>query len=156
VKPDDLATKSTRRALPAVLCAVISIVSAYPGLAQSIPYQREFPQSRTVVEKHLKELQPSSAGRLPVLEGFTVTGDRPLDRFQRGYYQCAAQVSAAPSGGSLVRAHATKPSNERWITSVAQASQSSFFRCELSCSDTRVYTCHCLFCCVWLESNDRS
>ena len=107
MKPVDLATKSPRRALPAVLCAVISIVSAYPGLAQSIPYQREFPQSRTVVEKHLKELQPSSAGRLPVLEGFTVTGDRPLDRFQRGYYQCAAQVSAAPSGGSLVRAHAT-------------------------------------------------
>ena len=107
MKPVDLATKFTRRALPAVLCAVISIVSAYPGHAQSIPYQREFPQSRTIVEKHLKELQSSSAGRLPVLEGFTVPGDRPLDRFQRGYYQCAAQVTATPSGGSLVRAHAT-------------------------------------------------
>jgi hypothetical protein len=107
VKPEDLATKSTVKVLLVVFCAIISIASACPGVAQSIPYQRAFPQSRTVVEKHLKELQSSSAGRLPVLESFTVPSDRPLDRFQRGYYQCAAQVSSTPSGGSLVRVHAT-------------------------------------------------
>jgi hypothetical protein len=107
VKPGDVVTKSTRKALPAVFCAIISIAPAGPGLAQSIPYQRAFPQSKTAVEKHLKELQSSSSGRLPVLEGFTVPGDRLLGRFQRGYYQCAAQVSSTQSGGSLVRVHAT-------------------------------------------------
>jgi hypothetical protein len=107
VKPADPAVKSTLKALPVIFCAIISIVSARPSLAQSIPYQRAFPQSKTVVEKLLKELQSSSAGRLPVLAGFTVPGERPLDRFQRGYYQCAAQVSSTPSGGSMVRARAT-------------------------------------------------
>jgi hypothetical protein len=107
VKPDVAATKATRKALAAVFSAIVSIASACPSPAQSVPYQRAYPQSRAAVEKRLKELQSSSSGHLPVLEGFTVPGDRPLDRFQRGYYQCVAQVSATPSGGSLVRVHAT-------------------------------------------------
>ena len=48
-----------------------------------------------------------SAGRLPVLDGFTVPGDRPLSRFQRGYYQCVTQVIPTPSGASMVRVSAT-------------------------------------------------
>jgi hypothetical protein len=59
-----------------------------------------------VVEKALKELQPAASGRLPVLDGFTPPGDHPLDRFQRGYYQCAIQVSSMPSGAVLVRVSA--------------------------------------------------
>ena len=86
---------------------MIAIVFARASSAQSVPYQRAFPQSKAIVEKRLKELQSSSAGHLPALEGFTVPGDRPLDRFHRGYYQCAAQVSSTPSGGSMVRVNAT-------------------------------------------------
>jgi hypothetical protein len=55
------------------------------------------------VEKALKELQPSMQGRLPVLDGFALPGDRPLDRYQRGYYESAVQVSSTPSGGTVVR-----------------------------------------------------
>jgi hypothetical protein len=66
-----------------------------------------FPQSKAIVEKRLKELQSSSAGHLPVLEGFTVSGDRPLEHYRRGYYQCTAQVSTTPTGGSQVRVNAT-------------------------------------------------
>ena len=58
------------------------------------------------MEKRIKELQ-SCAGRLPVLDGFTVPGDRPLNRFQRGYYQCVTQVRSTLSGGSTVRVRAT-------------------------------------------------
>ena len=36
-----------------------------------------------------------------------VPGDRVLSRYQRGYYQCVAQVSSTPSGGSMVRVSAT-------------------------------------------------
>jgi hypothetical protein len=122
VKPNGSAASSTLRAPSAVFCAIavamIASVSARPGSAQSVPYQRVFPQSKTVVEKRLKEMQSSSAGHLPALEGFTVPGDRPLDRFHRGYYQCAAQVSSTPSGGSMVRVNATITA---WYTDPAAA-----------------------------------
>jgi hypothetical protein len=90
-----------------LLCsAILTIVFAETGRAQSVPYERSFPQSRAIVEKRIKQLQ-ASAGRLPVLDGFTVPGDRPLSRFQRGYYQCVTQVISTPSGASLVRVSAT-------------------------------------------------
>ena len=103
----DPVVMSTLRALPLVFCTIMSMAFARPSRAQSIPYERTFPESKAMLEKHLKELQSSTAGHLPVLEGFTVPGDRPLDRFQGGYYQCAAQISSTPSGGSIVRVRAT-------------------------------------------------
>lgn len=73
--------------------------------AQSAPNERAFPQSRAAVEKVLKTLQASLSGRLPALEGFAEAGDHPLDRYQRGFYQSTVEVTAASSGGSLVRVH---------------------------------------------------
>ena len=78
-----------------------------PAALRAFPTSGRFHNPRRIVEKRLKELQSSSAGHLPTLEGFTVPSDRPWDRFQRGYYQCAAQVSATSSGGSVVRVNAT-------------------------------------------------
>jgi hypothetical protein len=71
--------------------------------AQGNGFERAFPQSKAVVEKVLKEMQSATAGRLPVLDGFATAADHPLDRYQRGFYQSKFQVSAAPSGGSIVR-----------------------------------------------------
>ena len=101
--------RSALQARSIVFCGTVifAMVTARTGNAQSVPYQRTFPQSKVIVEKRLKESQSSSAGHLPTLEGFTVPGDRPWDRFHRGYYQCAAQVSATSSGGSMVRVNAT-------------------------------------------------
>jgi hypothetical protein len=87
--------------------ALVAIVFAGRGGAQSVPYQRAFPQSKAIVEKRVKELQSSTAGHLPSLEGFSLAGDLPLDRFRRGYYQCTAQVNSTPSGGSMVRVNVT-------------------------------------------------
>ncbi len=80
------AVKFTFRVRFTVCCAiaVIAFLFARASSAQSVPYQRMFPQSKAIVEKRVKELQSSSAGHLPALEGFTVFGDRPLDRFHRG------------------------------------------------------------------------
>jgi hypothetical protein len=89
-----------------LLCAILSAVFTETGPAQSVPYERTFLQSKAMVEKRIKELQ-MSAGRLPVLDGFTVPGDQPLNRFQRGYYQCSTQVISTQSGASLVRVRAT-------------------------------------------------
>jgi len=94
---------STRRVFY-IFCFLLLV--ARPSHAQSPPYERTFTQSKAAVEKTLKELQPSASGRLPALDGFTNPGDRPLDRFQRGYYQCVTQVSSTPSGGALVRVSA--------------------------------------------------
>jgi hypothetical protein len=99
-------TSALMRGLLFIFRVTVLILLAPRGNAQSSPYERAFIQSKPAVEKALKELQPSASGRLPVLDGFTPPGDRPLDHFQRGYYQCAIQVSSTPSGGVLVRVSA--------------------------------------------------
>ena len=100
-------TRRTLRSMPGLLCMLVMAFSpARLSLAQNTPYERTFTQSKAEVEKTLKQLQPSSSGRLPVLEGFANSGDRALNRFERGYFQCEAQVSSSPSGGALVRVSA--------------------------------------------------
>jgi len=71
--------------------------------AQSNANERTFPQSKATLEKALKTVQGTLSGRLPSLEGFAKPGEHPLDRYQRGYYQTTVQISANPSGGSVVR-----------------------------------------------------
>jgi hypothetical protein len=102
VRPTHRTTVSTR-AVFLLCCVAFTIPSIH---AQSAPYERTFVQSKAVVERALKDLQSAVSGRLPVLDGFTRPGDRPLDRFQRGFYQCAIQVTSTPSGGALVRVSA--------------------------------------------------
>ncbi len=94
-----------RRACARVLLAAVVVFLAAPaGYAQSSGFERTFPQSKATVEKVLQQMQAATGGRLPVLDGFaTSTPDHPLDRYQRGYYQSKFQVSATPSGGSIVR-----------------------------------------------------
>jgi len=72
------------------------------GQAQGGGYERSFAESKATVEKALKDMPFTLAGRLPVLDGFALPGDRPLDRYQRGYFQSTVQVSATASGGSVV------------------------------------------------------
>ena len=92
-----------RDVLRAIFPLVVILVAVQSGSAQAGPYERTYHQSRSAVEKALKELQPSMSGRLPALEGFASPGDHPLNRYQRAYYQSAVQVSATASGGALVR-----------------------------------------------------
>jgi hypothetical protein len=90
-------------ALPASLSATLVLAFVQYGSAQAGPRERTFPQSKAVVEKILKDLQASMAGRLPALDGFAISGDRPFDRYQRAYYQSTANVTSTASGGALVR-----------------------------------------------------
>jgi hypothetical protein len=100
-----------RGLLRAALSSAFLLAAAQSGGAQAssqaspqaAPYERTYPQSKSAVEKALKELQPSMRGRLPALEGFALPGDHPLNRYQRAYYQSAVQVSSNASGGSVVR-----------------------------------------------------
>jgi hypothetical protein len=99
-------TAASARGVFLISCVIVPVLLARSSNAQSTPSERTFAQSKVEVEKTLKELQPSASGQLPVLDGFTRPGDRPLDRFQRGYYQCVIQVSSTPAGGALVQVSA--------------------------------------------------
>ena len=90
----------------AICWMIVWLAIAPHGVGQTVPYERTLAQAKTTVEKALQELQYSTAGRLPVLDGFADPGGRSLDRFERGYYQCKVQISSTPSGGSLVRVSA--------------------------------------------------
>jgi hypothetical protein len=89
-----------------LVCVIPTMIFAETVSVPNVPYERSFLQSTAMVEKRIKELQ-MSAGHLPVLDGFAVPGDRPLNRFQHGYYQCVTQVLPTLSGGSRVRVSAT-------------------------------------------------
>ena len=100
-----------RFALSAFFLFLLPVAAAPSARAQTSPqaisqasiYERTYPQSKSAVEKALKELQASMRGRLPVLEGFAAPADHPLSHYQRAYYEASAQVTSTPSGGTVVR-----------------------------------------------------
>jgi hypothetical protein len=69
-------------------------------------YQRTFSKSVSDVQTAVDELREASSGRLPTLEGFVEPGDQPIDRYERGFYECTFQVTATPAGGAVVQASA--------------------------------------------------
>lgn len=85
------------------LLLAVTFVAACVG-AQAAPYQRTFTSPVSDVERVVRNLRPSSSGRLPTVDGFVQANDLPIDHFERGYYECTFQVVATPSGGATVRA----------------------------------------------------
>jgi hypothetical protein len=69
-------------------------------------YQRTFSKNVSDVQRAVDELREASSGRLPTLEGFVEPGDQPIDRYERGFYECTFQVTAIPAGGAVVQASA--------------------------------------------------
>jgi hypothetical protein len=74
--------------------------------AQAAPYERTFTSPAADVERVVRNLRPSSGGRLPTVDGFVEASDLPTDRYERGYYECSFQVVATPAAGATVRASA--------------------------------------------------
>jgi uncharacterized protein YgiM (DUF1202 family) len=87
------------------LLLLLGVLAALAG-AQAAPYERTYSSPVSDVERVVRNLRPTSSGRLPTVDGFVEQGDQPLDRYERGYYECAFQVVATPSGGATVRATA--------------------------------------------------
>ncbi len=114
-------TGARQRSRPEILLAPLFLAFMLAGTAgveaqavggEAGKYERVYAQPKSVVEKALKELQPSMGGRLPVLEGFAVPGSYPLSRYQRAYFQAAVQVAPA-SGGTRVRVSTKLTANGR-------------------------------------------
>jgi hypothetical protein len=86
-----------------ILLLAFAFIAALAG-AQTAPYERTFTKPAIDVERVVRNLRPSSSGRLPTVDGFVEASDLPTDRYERGYYECTFQVVATPSGGASVRA----------------------------------------------------
>lgn len=89
------------RVAPISLSLMVCLL-AQQNYAQSSSSERAFPQSKESIEQALKKLQPSMAGRLPVVDGFVVALDQPLDRYRRAYYQTSVRVSAISADNCVV------------------------------------------------------
>ena len=75
--------------------------------AQAVPYAHSFSKSKEEVEKALTELQASTGQKLPIVDGFVVPGDQPLDRYERAFYQFTIDVlPGTASGDTIVRVSA--------------------------------------------------
>ena len=99
--------KKTSRAAAhfGTLLLAFTFIAALAG-AQAAPYERTFTSPATDVERIVRNLRPSSSGRLPTVDGFVEASDLPIDHYERGYYECTFQVVATPAGGATVRASA--------------------------------------------------
>jgi hypothetical protein len=85
------------------------VCGALPNIAagQAVPYARSFSKSKEEVEKALNELQASTGQKLPIVDGFVVPGDQPLDRYERAYCQFSLDVlPGTNSGDTIVRVSA--------------------------------------------------
>ena len=86
-----------------LLCFVCLASLVRETSAQAIPYARNFAMPRPQVEQSLKDLQAYSGQKLPVLDGFVAPPDKPLDRYERGFYQFSIELLPGDSGGTIVR-----------------------------------------------------
>jgi hypothetical protein len=86
-----------------LLCCVGLACYASELSAQAVPYARNFAAPRAQVEQALKDLQAYSGQKLPVLDGFVAVPDKPLDRYERGFYQFSIELLPGDPGGTLVR-----------------------------------------------------
>jgi hypothetical protein len=83
------------------LFSLATFLFGEPTLAQEALSQRNFPASQAQANNALQTIRLSSKGRLPTLEGFVQPTDKPIERYEKGYYECAFQVSPAATGTNI-------------------------------------------------------
>jgi len=85
------------------LGGILSLLLTASVLSQAVPYARVFPKSAEEVETALKELQAYSGEKLPIVDGFVITGDKPLSQYERAFYQFSIDLLPGQTGGTIVR-----------------------------------------------------
>ncbi|HTZ47506.1 MAG TPA: SH3 domain-containing protein [Verrucomicrobiae bacterium] len=90
----------TRRWITAI---AVLIVCAAAVQGQTTPYARSFAKAKPEVEQALKELQGYAGQKLPVLDGFVGPVSKPLERYERGFYQFTIEVLPGDNGATMVR-----------------------------------------------------
>ena len=88
-----------RRGIPALLLTVCLQTAS----GQAVPYARSYAKPKNEVEQALKELQAYSGQKLPTLEGFVAPPAKPLERYERGFYQFTIELLPGEEGSTIVR-----------------------------------------------------
>lgn len=90
-------------ALRSSSCILALLACVAAALGQAVPYARSYPNPKAAVEQALKDLQAYSGQKLPILDGFVATTEKPLDRYERGFYQFSIELLPGDSGATVVR-----------------------------------------------------
>jgi hypothetical protein len=88
------------------LAGMMSLLLAVVAFAQAVPYARTYLKSKEEVDSALKEMQAYSGQKLPIVEGFVASGGKPLDQFERAFYEYSIDLLPGTSGGTIVRVSA--------------------------------------------------
>src|ERR1700680_3009846 len=86
-----------------LLVGIVAIALPRCAAAQAVPYARTFPRSKDEVDKALKELQAYAGQKLPIVDGFVASSDRPLNRYERAFYQFSIDLLPESPAGTIVR-----------------------------------------------------
>jgi hypothetical protein len=82
---------------------ILSLLIPRLATAQAVPYAATYAKSKEVVDNALKEMRAYAGQKLPIVDGFVATGDQPLNRFERAFYQFSIDLLPATPGGTIVR-----------------------------------------------------
>jgi len=93
------------KSLAARFFLIVGLASFYSpqSAAQAVPYARSFSQPKPQIEDALKSLQAFSGQKLPILDGFVAPTSKPLDRYERGFYQFSIETVPGDNGATIVR-----------------------------------------------------
>jgi hypothetical protein len=72
-------------------------------MAQQSVDQRSFFISSSDISGALVKIGATTKGRLPTLDGFVHQPDQPIERYSKGYFECAFQLSPPVDGSTTVR-----------------------------------------------------
>lgn len=86
-----------------IFAAMAMAATAIAAHSQAIPYARSYPQPKAQIEQALKELQAFSGQKLPILDGFVAPAQKPLDHYERGFYQFSIEMVPGDNGATIVR-----------------------------------------------------
>jgi hypothetical protein len=86
-----------------MLGGIMSLLLAGLAFAQAVPYARTYLKSKEEVDSALKEMQAYPGQKLPILEGFVAATGKPLDQFERAFYEYSIDLLPGTSGGTIVR-----------------------------------------------------
>ena len=86
-----------------VLAFSVLVLAAITVLPQAVPYARSYLKPKDQVDRALKDLQANSGQKLPILDGFVAPGTKPLDQYERGFYQFSVELLPGDNSTTVVR-----------------------------------------------------
>jgi hypothetical protein len=95
--------RTSRQDTCLLLLLSLSLCLSVPVLAQQSVSQRSFYVSSSDISGAIVKIGATTKGRLPTLDGFVRQPDQPIERYSKGYFECAFQILPPVEGSTTVR-----------------------------------------------------